>query len=346
MATPTAGTRTSRGAQAPESPTIIPIAGGKGGVGKTLFTANLGLALAGMGCPTVVADLDLGNSNLHTLLGLPNRFPGIGDFLRVGAGGLAEYLVETEVPHLRFLAGDGRMPFMANITHAQKTRLLSNLRTLPAQYVILDLGAGCAFHTIDFFSMVDAGMVLSSPEYPAVMSALVFLKNMLLRRIERSLSHDPELTEVLNRLYVQPVDAPQMTVQSLVALASEVNPDAGKCIQEVCARCRPRLVINLGDTPDDLAMLDSIDRTIRQILSIEVEYFGFIVSDPAVRDSIRHGKALLTAHPDSPAARSIAHIARRVTRFWDSPIPNSAELLRAHTRKEFAEKKNRVQGAP
>jgi flagellar biosynthesis protein FlhG len=327
MATPTAGTRTSTETVTPQSPTIIPVAGGKGGVGKTLLTANLGLALAGMGCPTVVADLDLGNSNLHSLLGLPNRFPGVGDFLRVGTGTLENFLVETEIPNLRFLPGDGRMPFMANITHAQKMRLLSSLRTVPAQYVILDLGAGCAFHTLDFFSMVDAGMVLTSPEYPAVMSALVFLKNMLLRRIDRALSNDPELTEVLNRLYVQPVDAPQMTVQTLVALASEVNPDAGKRIQDVCARCRPRLVINMGDHPDDLQMLESLDRTIRQILSIEVDYFGFIVSDPAVRDSIRHGKSLLTLHPDSPAARSIAHIARRITRFWHAPIPNSAELL-------------------
>ena len=337
MATPTAGTRTSTETVTPQSPTIIPVAGGKGGVGKTLLTANLGLALAGMGCPTVVADLDLGNSNLHSLLGLPNRFPGVGDFLRVGTGTLENFLVETEIPHLRFLPGDGRMPFMANITHAQKVRLLSNLRTVPAQYVILDLGAGCAFHTLDFFSMVDAGMVLTSPEYPAVMSALVFLKNMLLRRIDRSLSHDPALTEVLNRLYVQPLDAPQMTVQTLVALATEVNPDAGKRIQDVCARCRPRLVINMGDHPDDLQMLDSLDRTIRQILSIEVDYFGFIVSDPAVRDSIRHGKSLLTVHPDSPAARSIAHIARRITRFWHAPIPNSAELLIKQTRKVFEE---------
>ena len=166
MATPTAGTRTSTETVTPESPTIIPVAGGKGGVGKTLLTANLGLALAGMGCSTVVADLDLGNSNLHSLLGLPNRFPGVGDFLRVGTGTLENFLVETEVPHLRFLPGDGRMPFMANITHAQKMRLLSNLRTVPAQYVILDLGAGCAFHTLDFFSMVDAGMVLTLAGVP------------------------------------------------------------------------------------------------------------------------------------------------------------------------------------
>jgi len=41
--------------------------------------------------------------------------------------------------------------------------------------------------------------------------------------------------------------------------------------------------------------------------------------------------------PDSPASRSIAHIARRVTRFWHAPIPSSAELLIKQTRKVLEE---------
>jgi flagellar biosynthesis protein FlhG len=315
--------------------TIIPVAGGKGGVGKTLFTANLGLALAGLGHATIVVDLDLGNSNLHSLLGMPNRFPGVGDYLRVGTEPLESFLVDTEVPKLRFLPGDGRMPFMANITHAQKQRLLSGLRALPGDYVILDLGAGCAFHTLDFFAMVDAGMIVSSPEYPATMSALVFLKSMLLRKIEKALPRNPELADLLNGAYIQPMHAPQVTVASLLALAATLEMDAGRRIREVCARCRPRLIFNMGDHPDDLKELDAIDRTIRQNLSIEVDFFGFIFSDPAVRASIRQGKALLTSNPESRAARDIVQIATRVTRFWNAPVPRSAELLTAHTRRAF-----------
>jgi flagellar biosynthesis protein FlhG len=321
----------------PKPPTIIPVAGGKGGVGKTLFAANLAVALAQLGCSTVVVDLDLGNANLHTLLGLPNRFPGIGDFLRVGEGSLDALLVDTEVADLRFLPGDGRMPFMANITHAQKMRLMADLQALPGDYVILDLGAGCAFHTLDFFGMADRGIILTSPEYPSLMSALVFLKHLILRRIERAFRQDVELTEVLTRMYVQPMNSPQVTVDALAELAASARPDAGERVRAVCARCRPRIVFNMGDHPDDLTVLETIDRSIRQILSIEVDYFGFIFSDPAVRESIRNRKALLVSHPESRAAQAIAHIARRVVRFWDTPIPNSADLLVKHTRKLFEE---------
>ena len=101
-------------------PIIVPIAGGKGGVGKSFLTANLAAALAEMGHRTIAVDADLGASNLHSFLGLPNEYPGIGDFLKARTAELDEMLVPTTIPNLHFLPGEGRTPFMANIPHAQK----------------------------------------------------------------------------------------------------------------------------------------------------------------------------------------------------------------------------------
>ena len=53
-----------------KTPTIIPIAGGKGGVGKSLIAANLAIVLARLGHKTIGIDLDLGAANLHSCLGL------------------------------------------------------------------------------------------------------------------------------------------------------------------------------------------------------------------------------------------------------------------------------------
>jgi flagellar biosynthesis protein FlhG len=86
--------------------TIIPVASGKGGVGKSVITANLSVSLAEKGCRVVAVDLDLGGSNLHTCLGLDNNNPGIGDYLRAHYGDLDELLVDTYHPNLKFLAGD------------------------------------------------------------------------------------------------------------------------------------------------------------------------------------------------------------------------------------------------
>ena len=48
---------------------IIPVASGKGGVGKSLLSANLAIALGQAGKKVVLADLDLGASNLHLVIG-------------------------------------------------------------------------------------------------------------------------------------------------------------------------------------------------------------------------------------------------------------------------------------
>ncbi|WP_282223710.1 nucleotide-binding protein, partial [Treponema pallidum] len=56
---------------------IIPIASGKGGVGKSLLAANLSIALGQAGKKVVVADLDLGASNLHLALGQKGNKHGV-----------------------------------------------------------------------------------------------------------------------------------------------------------------------------------------------------------------------------------------------------------------------------
>ena len=83
--------------------TIIPIASGKGGVGKSFLAANLAIALAKLGKQVIVADLDFGGSNLHTCLGLNNIYPGIGDFLRARYPKLKDLLVTTDDQNLKFL---------------------------------------------------------------------------------------------------------------------------------------------------------------------------------------------------------------------------------------------------
>ena len=126
---------------------IIPVASGKGGVGKSFISANLAIALAELGHKVIAVDLDFGGANLHSFLGLSNRNPGIGDFLQARIAELDELLVPSDIPNLQFLSGDGKTPFMANIAYAQKIKLISRLKKLPADYILLDLGAGSSFNT-------------------------------------------------------------------------------------------------------------------------------------------------------------------------------------------------------
>ncbi|MGD8894274.1 MAG: P-loop NTPase, partial [Desulfobacterales bacterium] len=76
---------------------IYPIGGGKGGVGKTFITASLGALLAKSGKKVVLIDLDLGGSNLHTVLGINDQQGGINRFLDKTVKNLENTAVPTVI---------------------------------------------------------------------------------------------------------------------------------------------------------------------------------------------------------------------------------------------------------
>ena len=309
------------------SATIIPIAAGKGGVGKSFLAANLAIALAQQGHRTIAVDMDLGGSNLHSFLGLPNRHPGIGDYLQAKSGTLDSLLVPTGIDNLTFLPGDGKTPFMANIQFAQKIKLIAHIQKLPAEYILLDLGAGSTYNTLDFFAISKKGIVVTTPEPPAIMNMLVFLKNFVLRSISRSLSQDHALRNFLRELYKRPMEGQMSSIRSLRDEIAGEDPEAAKTITEVYENFCPRIIFNLGEHPDELKVTGQISKSLETVLSLAVEYFGFIFYDPAVRQSIREQKALLPNWPECEAAQNIYRIARRVDKYWDKTVRDSAALL-------------------
>ena len=317
-----------------ERTTIIPIAGGKGGVGKSFVTANLAVALARRGHRTIAVDLDLGNSNLHTLLGLHNRYAGIGEYLR---GTIkcapAELIVETSVPGLGFIPGDGRMPFMANITYNQKLGIIRLLKALSARYILLDLSAGTAYNTLDLFQIAKSGIVVTTPEHPALMSSLVFVKNLVLRVIDQQLRRGIKDKERLNEMYKQSVKDPVFTVEKFRQDLAEEEPEAAEAIAGICQRIRPRFVYNMVENVKDTEVFSNIDRTFAEVLSIKCDHLGLIPYDRRVRQFLKEPGIFLIDGPKSPTTETIDRLGHRVVHLWDRPLEGSADVLAEYARK-------------
>lgn len=309
-------------------PTIIPIAGGKGGVGKTFLTANLAVALALRGHSTIAVDLDLGNSNLHSFLGLENNYAGIGEFLRGTVEcALEEMIVETSVPGLGFIAGEGWMPFMADINEDQKSGLLQVLKQLPARYVLLDLSAGASFNMLDLFLASDSGILVTTPGYPTIMNMLVFAKNLVLRAVDKSLQGEPSIAEKLKVLHLQSVQDPVFTVAGFRRELAGAHPEAAARIEAICRRIRPRLVYNMMEDLQDVEIFARIDRTFDDILAIKCDHIGLIPYDPSIRRSMKQPGIFRLQDPSSRTVEAIDRIAQRIEHYWGMPIDESAELL-------------------
>ncbi len=314
---------------------IIPVAGGKGGTGKSFFTANLGIALTRLGYNVLVIDLDLGGSNLHSYLGVPNRFPGIGDYIKARSARFEELIIPTGIENLNFIPGDGQTPFMANIAYAQKLKLIRSIQKMQADYILLDLGAGSGYNTLDFFAVTRRGLMITTPDFPAIMNSMVFFKNFVLRRIERTVRRNLQAKEYLQSVFKLPMGEENIQVGKIFDDLAEISTELADKAKKECSRYQPLMIYNMVEQPDDMKAVSKIDSNLKNRLQLEVNHIGFIPYAKEAMASVRRREVFFPHYEKSPAARLIMLIAKRIVQIGQAHVENSTEIVLQDAKKYF-----------
>ena len=290
---------------------IVAIGGGKGGVGKTLVATNLALALARQQQRVLLIDADLGGANAHTVLGIPAPLSTLSDVVNRGAA-LDDVTVSTPFENLRFVSGALDDIGAANLGHAQKMRLLRQLSRADTDVVILDLGAGTSFNTLDFFLIAHLGVLVVLPEPTSIENAYRFLKAAFFRRLAavekaygvKDLVDDARATRGTLGIH---------TPAELLKVIAERNPDVGRVLHEQMHRFVPRLVLNQAraDGSDDTVAADMASAC-KRFLGIKLEVLGVLPDDEAVRRAVRQRQPLQEAAPTAPITLALRDLAERV----------------------------------
>ncbi|MEB3200614.1 MAG: septum site-determining protein MinD [Synechococcaceae cyanobacterium] len=149
---------------------IILICSGKGGVGKTTLTANLGIALARLGERTAVLDADFGLRNLDLLLGLENRIVYTAQEVLAETCRLEQAMVRhKQEPNLSLLpAGNPRM--LEWLTPDDMKSIVARLAEV-SDYVLIDCPAGIEDGFKNAAAAAEEAIVITTPEVSAVRDA-------------------------------------------------------------------------------------------------------------------------------------------------------------------------------
>ncbi|MCT7971813.1 septum site-determining protein MinD [Laspinema olomoucense] len=149
---------------------IIVITSGKGGVGKTTTTANLGMALAKRGRNVAVVDADFGLRNLDLLLGLENRIVYTAVEVLSGQCRLEQALVKDKrQPKLSLLpAAQNRMKDV--VTADQMKQIVAQL-VGKYDYIVIDSPAGIEMGFQNAIAAATEAIIVTTPEIAAVRDA-------------------------------------------------------------------------------------------------------------------------------------------------------------------------------
>lgn len=161
---------------------IWAIAGGKGGTGKSFLTSQMAVALAEKNKKVIVIDTDFGGANIHSFFGLKKKTSSLNLFFE-DKEPLQNLIIETDIKNLSIIPGDYNSITIDSIKYMQKLKLLRHIKKLEADYILLDLGAGSTFNTIDFFLLADRLTVVTVPEITAIENLFQFIRNTYFRKL-------------------------------------------------------------------------------------------------------------------------------------------------------------------
>jgi flagellar biosynthesis protein FlhG len=295
---------------------IIPIASGKGGVGKSLVAANLGIALAQAGQRVVLADLDLGGSNLHLILGLRGIPYGIGTWFNSPETDLDDLMVDTDVDNLRFIPGDSEIPGMANLKPQQKRSLIKGLQGLSdTDVLILDLGAGTSTNTIDFFLMSGHGVIITTPTLTATLNAYFFLKNAVFRILETSFAKGSWAETQYHKMISGGSAIQKLYVPKFLEKVKDKDPESWAAYQKAAAHFQPRLIFNMLEDPQDVEKANKVRRSCREYLGFDLEHLGVIYRDELQDIALSSRLPIVLYKPQSVLSQAIYRIADKILSF-------------------------------
>jgi flagellar biosynthesis protein FlhG len=286
---------------------IWAVGGGKGGTGKSFIAASLGLHLASLERNVLLIDVDLGAPNLHTLLGIRNGHPDLGDFLTNQVSTLEEAGIETPFRGLRIVRGAENVLFIANLNHYKKLRLLRQIRQAKAQETVLDLGTGSSYNSLDFFLSASPGIVVATPEPTSIENSYLFLKSCIMRVLKIYMDHYriPDLHQKM----LQQIEKNSQSLYGFFKSLVETDKTYGTILYRAMRNFRPCLIMNKTRSEKDEQLGRFVADVARKYLLIDLRYLGGIPYDDKVDLSLRDLRPFLIAHRDTPAAQALRRIA-------------------------------------
>ena len=165
---------------------ILAVTSGKGGVGKTFFSANLAAALVRQGERVLVLDADLGLANLDVVLNLHPKITLHDVF--TGKATLEEAILPAPGGFSVLLAGSGLVEY-SRLTPQVREQLIEIIDKLAPRFdrILIDTGAGISDVVLHAISLADDVLVIATPEPTSMTDAYATIKLLATQQERRTI---------------------------------------------------------------------------------------------------------------------------------------------------------------
>ena len=296
----------------------IAIASGKGGVGKTVITANLALSLAQHYAKekgsVVAVDLDLGCGNLNSCLGVRSPNGTINSFLSKKVSSLRQLLTPTEQENLQMICSSYSGSPEARLDGSLKEGLLEELGALGANFILIDLGGGTSADVLDLFLGAGEKIIVITPESLSLHNAFVFLKSAILHFLWRELEREDFLASVKSNLRLMLGQQKELNIGKLLDQLKLWDRYAAYVLAGLINDLKIKFVVNMYRGGVEKSHLTKFHNLLFNYLCVRnnISYLGFVHFDRGVPAAVQAIQPFLLRYPGNRAAKDILQLAKRL----------------------------------
>lgn len=270
-----------------------------------MVVSNLGLLLARQGQRVILVDMDIGGANLHILFGMFNPPSTLTDFFTNRQVNLADVAHPVASPStLRLIPGTGETLITANLQHAKKKRLIKHLQKLDADIIIVDVGAGASYHTLDFFLLADYFLAVATPDPTSVLDLYRFIKLSAIRKVLTAfLARDPVANSLLDKDF--------HSISEVLEAVGRTSDSGEEMAQQALQGFQPALILNRMTAKSRINTLH-LQHLLKQYVGTDLSVIGNIPEDSQVQQSILKYLPVVEYAPTAPATLAFGQLTEKL----------------------------------
>lgn len=289
---------------------IWTIGGGKGGIGKSFIISSVGNYLAQKGKSVVLIDADLGGANLHTFLGVNKPKNSLTDFFDKKIP-IAEIITDTGIPNMRLLMGTIRSFAPSSIKYTQKLKFFRHIAKINADYILIDVGAGAHFNTIDTFLIADKMIVLIVPEIISVENMYFFLKNVFLRKLMTSMN-DHGLKDIFINTWEKREKYNIRNLYQFISYLKDLSNPIENIVDKELSNFMVYILLNQVRSNQEIMIGNSVKSICMKYFGLNSQYIGYVEYDDFISRCVNKRQPYMEAYPASRCAKEIERLTENL----------------------------------
>ena len=290
---------------------IWAISSGKGGVGKSFVISSLACSLASQGRKVILIDADFGGANLHSFLGLGKPSVSLSEFFERKIS-LNKLTIETSIPNLELLAGTLGSLTPDNINYSQKQKFFRHIKSLDADYVLIDLGGGTHFNILDTFLLADKMLLVVVPELISIENMYHFLKNALFRKLTSSFNANG-MKEEIREAWNKRADHNITNLRELIDYLKGLSGSAETVIDKIISDFKVYVILNQIRSNQDVKVGHHLVSVCKKYFDVQAHFAGYIEYDNFVSRCVNEKQVYMQTQSTSRCAIEITGLAENIT---------------------------------